>query len=121
MRFPRATLPGLLLVACALAAGGQALAQDPGSAARHLLRRNAPFDPSIVAEWLCYPAFGGLAPASSPLGFDRAGLGACGCAYPGSCGDRAPAGCYCDERCVEEGDCCPDAGVCVVNGGDDGS
>ena len=63
-----------------------------------------PFDPGVMAEWTCYPAF------------ERAGnqgIGPCGCAWPGSCGDRAPAGCYCDERCGAEGDCCPDAGLCA--------
>jgi hypothetical protein len=36
----------------------------------------------------------------------------CGCAAPGeSCefGDPAPFGCFCDELCVENGDCCADA------------
>lgn len=27
----------------------------------------------------------------------------------GSCGFKAPAGCYCDELCMSNGDCCPDA------------
>ena len=62
-----------------------------------------PQDPAVYAEWVCYPLR------------QVAAFGACGCGFPGACGDRAPAGCYCDDRCVEEGDCCIDAAlVCAA-------
>ncbi|HEU5060241.1 MAG TPA: M4 family metallopeptidase [Kofleriaceae bacterium] len=37
----------------------------------------------------------------------------CGCRAPDdSCGSVAPYGCWCDEACVESGDCCADVAVC---------
>jgi hypothetical protein len=63
------------------------------------LPQGLPQDPAVYAEWVCYPLR------------QVAAFGACGCGFPGACGDRAPAGCYCDDRCVEEGDCCIDAAL----------
>ena len=62
-----------------------------------------PQDPAVYAEWVCYPLR------------QVAAFGACGCGFPGACGDRAPAGCYCDDRCLTEGDCCIDAALmCTI-------
>ncbi|HYC54352.1 MAG TPA: hypothetical protein VEL28_05390 [Candidatus Binatia bacterium] len=37
----------------------------------------------------------------------------CGCAADDACGNAAPAGCHCDEVCMQKGDCCPDVcGAC---------
>jgi len=37
----------------------------------------------------------------------------CGCRAPGdNCDSLAPYGCWCDEACVENDDCCADADVC---------
>jgi hypothetical protein len=36
----------------------------------------------------------------------------CGCAAASACDTVAPFGCYCDDTCDEDGDCCADVGVC---------
>jgi len=35
----------------------------------------------------------------------------------GSCGGMGLGGCWCDAKCSEEGDCCPDVCMCAVNCG----
>jgi len=80
------------LLAAVLSAASVCFALPP-------LPEGLPQDPAVYAEWVCYPLR------------QFAAFGACGCGFPGACGDRAPAGCYCDDRCVEEGDCCIDAAL----------
>ncbi len=46
-------------------------------------------------------------PRSGPGASCGPAASAAGCV--GACGDQAPAGCWCDAQCTEQGDCCPDA------------